>query len=297
MASSTKNVKLGICKIYFDGADLGYTQGGVEVSVSTETFKVEVDQFGKTAINELIQGRTASVTVPLAETTLQNLVATMPGATLTTDGVRATGKYTFTAQPLNNSILTIGGQAFTFVTATPTGATQIKIGATLLGTLQNAKMAIDSFQWAAGTAVYSAGGVNTSINALGTELSVTAIDFGTLGNAVALVAGSAPQTNATASGANLAGGVDMTRGRVDVASGAGLDMLSIAKVLRLHPKEKAESDYTDDFVMWRAASSGALQFAYQVDGVRVYNTTFMAYPDPNSPTARMFSMGDPFYQP
>lgn len=297
MSSSTKNVKLGICKIFFDGQDLGYTQGGVEVQVSTETTKVEVDQFGKTAINELIQGRSVSVTVPLAETTLRNLIATMPGATLTTDGVQASGTLTFSAQPVNNSIVTIGGTAFTFVTATPTGPTQVKIGATLAATLINLKMAIDSYQFASGSAVNSAGGVFAAINAANTVLTVTAVDPGTLGNAVTLVAGSAPATNATASGANLTGGTNETRARVDVTSGAGLDMLSIAKVLRLHPKEKADNDFTEDFIMWRAASSGALQFAYQVENVRIYNATFMAYPDPNSPNSRMFSIGDPFYQP
>jgi hypothetical protein len=83
MASDTKNVKLGVCKITYGGVDLGYTMGGVEVTVKTDTHKVMVDQFGKTPINEYIMGRELTVKVPLAETTLENLVATMPGATLT----------------------------------------------------------------------------------------------------------------------------------------------------------------------------------------------------------------------
>jgi hypothetical protein len=82
MASDTKNVKLGPCKVFYDGVDLGYTKGGVEVEVTTETYKSEVDQFGKTAINETITARNVKVTVPLAETTLENLVKIMPGATL-----------------------------------------------------------------------------------------------------------------------------------------------------------------------------------------------------------------------
>jgi len=45
---------------------------------------LEVDQFGKSPINEIIMSRDAKVKVPLAETTLANLVATMPGATLIT---------------------------------------------------------------------------------------------------------------------------------------------------------------------------------------------------------------------
>lgn len=78
MASNTNNVKLGVCKVYFDGVDLGYTQGGVEFSATTMTHKVEVDQFGKTAVKETVIGRSVGVKVPLAETTLANLASLFP---------------------------------------------------------------------------------------------------------------------------------------------------------------------------------------------------------------------------
>lgn len=86
--SDTRNVKLGVCTIMYDGADLGYTKGGVEAIVTTETHEVQIDQFGKVAINESIMARAASVKVPLAETTVENLVRIMPGATLTTEGLK-----------------------------------------------------------------------------------------------------------------------------------------------------------------------------------------------------------------
>lgn len=92
MASDTKNVKLGVCRITFDGIDLGYTKGGVEVMVTTETRKTEVDQFGKSPISETIIGRECTIKAPLAETTLENLVKIMPGATLVTDGTDPTKK-------------------------------------------------------------------------------------------------------------------------------------------------------------------------------------------------------------
>ncbi len=85
MPSSTENVKLGVCRITFGGEDLGFTKGGVDVSVETETHEVTVDQMGEVPINEYITSRTCTVTVPLAETTLENLVKIMPGATLVTD--------------------------------------------------------------------------------------------------------------------------------------------------------------------------------------------------------------------
>jgi len=80
-----KNIKLGACKVSFGGQDLGYTKGGVEVEVSTETLKVTVDQLGQTTISELVQGRNVKVTAPLAESVLANLVNLMPGSTMSED--------------------------------------------------------------------------------------------------------------------------------------------------------------------------------------------------------------------
>tara|TARA_R110000851_G_scaffold59347_11_gene137422 strand:- start:12151 stop:12657 length:507 start_codon:yes stop_codon:yes gene_type:complete len=81
MPSDTTNVKVGVANVTFDGTDLGYTKGGVEVDVSTEKYTVTVDQFGNTPINDYLIGRTIMVTTPLAETTVDILVTTMPGAT------------------------------------------------------------------------------------------------------------------------------------------------------------------------------------------------------------------------
>ena len=81
MPSDTANVKVGVANITFAGADLGYTKGGVEVEVTTEKYTVTVDQFGNSPINDYLIGRSISVTTPLAETTVDNLIITMPGAT------------------------------------------------------------------------------------------------------------------------------------------------------------------------------------------------------------------------
>lgn len=169
MASDIKNVKLGVCKVTFDGQDLGYTKGGVEVSVKTETHKVMVDQFGKTPINEYIMGREVQVKCPLAETTLENLVKIMPGATLVTDGV------------------------------------------------------------------------------------------------------------------------DPTKKVVNVPTGIGSNLLDIAKVLVLHPIGKPDSDKSDDFTVFKAATAGALQFSYKLEDERVYSCEFNGYPDAQG---KLFAVGD-----
>lgn len=110
MASSTENVKLGVCSVLFNEVDLGFTKGGVEVEVTTDTHEVTVDQMGETPIDEIITGRKVSVKVPLAETTLENLVRIMPGATLITDGTDPTKKKVVVTTGVSISLLATAQQ-------------------------------------------------------------------------------------------------------------------------------------------------------------------------------------------
>lgn len=280
MASSTKNVKLGVCRAYFDGQDLGFTQGGVEVSVKTDTHKVEVDQFGKTIINESIMSRNVMVKLPMAETTVRNLVAIMPGAELTTDGAQAAGTVTFAANPTITTTVTIGGQVFAFQVAKPSNRYQVQLGATRDVTLQNFVDAVNRAMLQT-----NLGGVKAIANMATGAVTIQAIDPGTVQNAITLAATS----GGVASAATLTGGLVETKTRVDVSVNAGLDLLSTARVLRLHPTSKADDDFSDDFVIYQAATGGALQYAYKVDSERVFNVEFSGYPDANG---KLFSVGD-----
>lgn len=282
MASSTRNVKLGVCKVFFGGKDMGLTQGGVEVTVGTETHKVEVDQFGKTAINELVQGRTCVVKAPLAETTLRNMVDIMPGATLVSNGASASATITFVSNVDVGDTVTIGGKVFTF--AAVAGATHytVVVGEDLEASLNNLVGAIQLTQIRP-----DLGGVAASVDATGKVLKLQVRDPGPLGNNVAL----ATDSTGVTSGANFAGGVEETRARVEVTSGVGVDLLAIAQQLRLHPVGKADEDFSDDFILYRAGTGGALSFAYKLDAERIYNVEFNGYPDPV--TTKVFALGDP----
>lgn len=83
--SSTENIRMGTCKVLLAGVDLGFTTGGVEVAVTTTTHETKVDQFGDTVANEYIMGRSITVTIPLVETTLDNMASIIPGSELITD--------------------------------------------------------------------------------------------------------------------------------------------------------------------------------------------------------------------
>jgi hypothetical protein len=277
--SDTKNVKLGVCQVFFGGVDLGYTQGGVEVSVTSETHKVYVDQFGKTVVNEIILSRNVEVKCPLAETTVDNLARIMPGASITaTGGTAATGTITFSGVAVAADTVTVNGVVFT-AAASPTGPNQFGIGtdassqaailAAVLRAYEDPKVA---------TAYYVA--------ALGV-VNITFDQTGILGNAFTLAKSG---TSATVSAATLSGGVDPTHKKVTVTTGINTSLLDIAKLLVLHPKGKLATDKSEDFNVPLAATAGAMQFAYQVDKERIFNTVFMGYPDPTTDT--LFVVGD-----
>lgn len=279
MASTTKNVKLGVCKVYYGGVDLGLTKGGVEVAVTTETFKVEVDQYGKTPVKEQIMGRQVSAKVPMAETTLQNMADLMPGAALVTNGVKASATLTF-GTVTASSTATIGGQVFTFVTTNP-GLHSVRIGINVQETIDNFVSAVNR----AGLQRLIGGVV--AIQTAPTVVTIRAVDPGVAANAVTITAA----LGITASGATLTGGVAETRARLDVTTGTGADLLDLAQELRLHPVANADTDFSEDFVIHKAATPGALQFAYKLDAERIFNADFAGYPHPD--TGKLFSIGNP----
>jgi hypothetical protein len=283
MPSDTKNVKVGPCRVYYDGIDLGYTKGGVEVEVSTDSYKSNVDQFGKTPISEIIQGRMVKAKVPMAETTIENMVLIMPGASLVqAGGAKASGTITIATNPTTGQTILVNGRTITFRTSPTAVASlnEVNLGGTTAITATNLQAFLQaSTDVALAVAQYS---VATNV------VTATYNDFGTVGNAYTLVTGTAAAA-VTMSGATLTGGVNSTQKRVDVTDGVGTNLLAIAKELRLHPQDKPDTDLSDDFVIPLAATAGALNFAYKLEDERIYNVEFNGYPDPT--TRRLYFVG------
>jgi len=92
LVSDVNNIQLGACIATFGVENLGLTKGGVEVTLATTTYKITVDQFGTSEVNEYITGRTASVKCPLSETSLDRFQIIFPGSAIVTDKTTATKK-------------------------------------------------------------------------------------------------------------------------------------------------------------------------------------------------------------
>lgn len=139
------------------------------------------------------------VVVPLDLRNTGYWLKLLMGSPVVTAGVAASGTITFSAQPAVSSTITIGGTAFTFVAANPTG-NQILIGATLADTLKNAVIALKA------SAVGAIAAQDYALDLTGSVITITSRTVGTAGNAVTLAAGTSPTSNGTVSGATLAGG-------------------------------------------------------------------------------------------
>lgn len=281
MASDTKNVRLGVCQVKFGGYDLGYTKGGVEIEVKTETKKIMVDQFGNSEINEYILGRSCMAKVPMAETTLYNLVEVMPSATLAmSGGVAASATVTFATLPTNATTVTVNGVVFTArtVAANALNAREFFVGATTTATATNLAAAINS--------AMDAGLADISASTNANVVTLLANTPGTAGNAFTL----ATTTGATLSGATFSGGVAPGRAKVTVGVGASFSLLTFCQRLVLHPIAAAADDRSMDFTVPLATTSGEMNYAFKLDEERIFIANFYGYPDPA--TGVLFVVGD-----
>ena len=279
--SNSNNVRLGPCRVFFGGVDLGLTQGGVEFEVKTETHAVNVDQFGKSIINEIIIGRTCMVKVPLAETTMDNLIRTMPGAYITqSGGTLATGTVTFTAASTAGDSVTINGITLTCA-AVPANYTQFGIGAS--ATAQAALFA------AAVNAIDDIATLVTATSAIGV-VTLTAENYDSAyfsSNTITLAkSGSA---NTVVSGATLTGGVVPTKEIASVPTSVGSSLLATAQPLILHPQANSDANTTEDVVIPLANTAGGMKFAYVIDKERVFDISFTGYP--NAVTTLLYQIG------
>lgn len=273
---ASENIRMGTCRVTFGGVDLGFTMGGVEVTVATTTHETKVDQLGDSVAAEYIMGRTINVTAPLVETSVNNMVNVMPGATLNVvGGAKTTGKITVATIPAAGDNVTIGSAVFTF-RAAPSFPNDVLVGAATTS-----------------AAVNLAAVLNTSTDAIvsrfvwtvaASVVTGTAKLFGTALNGTPLSAGQVSMT-IQAFGA----GVEPSSSSVSVTTASGISLLNNAKELRLHPIAKPLSDTSEDLVIPLAACAGGMSFAYKYDAERVFDCEFKGYPNPQ--TAVLFTYG------
>lgn len=83
MEGPTKD--LGPCAVFFDGADLGPTFGGVKFKYNTEQKMIHEDQKGTQDVDGVFTGSQCEVEVPLTRMQINDLAAVLPGARMSSD--------------------------------------------------------------------------------------------------------------------------------------------------------------------------------------------------------------------
>lgn len=284
--SNTENVKLGPCKITYDGVDLGYTKGGVEVTVETSTYEVTVDQFGEAPIDEYITGRTVTVSAPLAETTKENLERIMPGASVVNEGgAYATGEIAVNTNPSDSETLTINGVTYTFKTsASLDNDIEIGLDENATAAAIQAKLSA-SVEPKVAVANYEVDEVTQS------KIVVTYKTMSEAGNDFTM----ATSSSGVSVSAKLAGGTE-GNSRVEVTNAVGASLLKSAKELKLHPIANADDDFSDDFVIPAAGVAGGMNYSYMMDQERTYPTEFKGYPKKINGKDVLFYVGAPIVE-
>lgn len=76
-APNIRNVRLGQCDITYNSVALGYTNGGVEVTIKNDVAEVAIDKYGSAPVRSYHKGTRIEVKAQLSEyvyTTLQQVI-------------------------------------------------------------------------------------------------------------------------------------------------------------------------------------------------------------------------------
>lgn len=285
------NVKIEPCNAIFDGTDLGFIDGDIEVSLEEQLYDVTAHQHGTNVLDAIRTGKVQSVTMNLKESSVSQLASLigMGGTSASTAAAEVTeisiasvasigGKY-FDISSANNAVryrvwfdVNNGSSAPTL-----TGYTGVEVDLDATPTVAETTTALQTAleNLAAFTAVESGGNTVTVTNAA-TGPADDAVD-GTTGFTITVT------TQGAAS--KPAWGMDKDFTAVS----------NEAAVLILHPVVIAAGTATRDLVFWKAYP--LLQsITFSGESAMMIPVEFKIYPDLDRPSnSRYFSYGEDAY--
>ena len=188
-----------------------------------------------------------SVVIPMDVENLGLWLKATFGQPVTTASVAATGSFTFSAQPVGSSTITVAGTVFTFVASGAVG-NQINIGANLAATMTALAVVLNASTVpavAAATYTATANAINIVFDALGHA-----------GNAFTLAASTTPPSNATPSGATLTGGAN---DHTFTSGGWTLPSIAVETQMPEVPRFSMYSGAVVDELSWEMKRAGLLQ--------------------------------------
>ena len=188
-----------------------------------------------------------SVVIPMDVENLGLWLKATFGQPVTTGSVAATGSFTFSAQPVASSTITVAGTVFTFVASGAVG-NQINIGANLAATMTALAVVLN----ASGVPAVAAATYTATANAINIVFDA----LGHAGNAFTLAASTTPASNATPSGATLTGGAN---DHTFTSGGWTLPSIAVETQMPEVPRFSMYSGAVVDELSWEMKRAGLLQ--------------------------------------
>lgn len=76
--ANAQNIKIGACRAFYKGVDLGHTYGGVTLNYSPEFADLKADQWGETPFDKALNGEVMTAVVRLAESSVEAFKNAIP---------------------------------------------------------------------------------------------------------------------------------------------------------------------------------------------------------------------------
>lgn len=286
------NIVLEPCSVTWNGTDLGYTDGDIEVTTDEQAVDIVAHQEGTNVLDAIRTGNSVEIALALKETSLaqlQTLIGTGGG---NDSGVAQVTDITCVADSsgsLNNTIMFITGKNPTTKVVTnyvvwfnvnsagtdPSipGYTSVEVAvATSAADTAVASALTSALDALADFGASAASEVVTVTNA--EAGAVTAPDAGNTGFTVAIDTTGVSQLYGWGKSQNFTG------------------MLADSAKLVLHPVKNISSDLADDLAFWKAYPV-LNSIVKSGENPQMVNVTFRIFPDLSKPDAtRLFVLGD-----
>ncbi len=81
----------GFLQVFLDGQTAGFTEGGATITIEKETTPIQVDDFGSTPVDVVVQGTGATVEINFAQIEPEVISLVVPEGTLTASGTFEVG--------------------------------------------------------------------------------------------------------------------------------------------------------------------------------------------------------------
>lgn len=107
MAKKVSEIRrLGTCRVHYGDKDMGFTKGGVQVTITVDQYDVVVDEYGVVPVDVIDRGTTISAVVPVAQASFANYQKAYPTlATILAANQLSSGRKIGTSMPVERLVL------------------------------------------------------------------------------------------------------------------------------------------------------------------------------------------------